>query len=380
MNNNLAFNEFQTIINQDKIDNSEAIKLGLSILETGDFQQRWDVTKLFPKLGDDIIDPLITVLENRNLDVEYRWFIARILGEFKHEKVILTFTKILEIQDEDEEILSMVAEGLSNMGSAAIKSLENLLKTNDSSKLLAVKALGEIRHSETVFPLLNVVNDPEPEIRIITIECLGSFHRKDLIPVFLEALNDPVAKVRKEAIIALRRQSEFAQEFNYMTYLSPLLDDINLEVCQEAALALGKINTVEAREKLSIVLEKPTTPKPLKKQIIKALSWTENSQALNSLKPLLWKEDLELCKLIITLLGTQQTQKLKTTATQILIDFLSSENSIIQQQEIKETIAVSLGELKDKLAIKALEKLTEDPNKSVQLHAITALKKYEHSA
>ncbi|MGK7930576.1 MAG: HEAT repeat domain-containing protein [Microcystaceae cyanobacterium] len=379
MNNHLDFKQFQTRVNQDKIDNSEVIKIGLSILETGDFKQRWDITKLFPKLGEDIIDPLITVLENRNLDVEYRWFIARILGQFKNEQVILTFIKVLEFEEEDEDILTMVAEGLSNMGVAAIQSLENLLKTNHSSKLLALKALAKIRHSETILPLLDVVNDPDPEIRIIALECLGSFHQKNLIPVFIKALKDRVSKVRKEAIIALGRQSKFSQEFNITTQLIPLLYDINLEVSQQAALALGKINTVEAREQLSIVLQKPTTPKILKKEIIKALSWTENPQALNDLKTLLWQDDLELSKLIITLLGTQQNQQAKITATQILIDFLVSETTIIHYSEIREAIAVSLGELKDKLAISPLEKLTQDPNKSVQLHARTALKKISTS-
>ncbi len=379
MNNNLALKQFQTIVNQDKIDKSEAIKLGLSILETGDFQQRWDVSKLFPKLGENIIDPLIIVLENRNIDVEYRWFTARILGQFKQEKVILSFTKILEDQDEDEDILSMVAESLGNMGTAAIKSLEKSLKKNYLSKLLVVKALGQICHSQSISPLLNVVNDPDPEIRMIALKCLGKFHQKDLITIFLTALNDTVSKVRKEAIIALGRRSEYAQEFNFITHLSPFLDDINLEVAQQSALALGKVNTGEARKQLSMVLQKPTTPKLLKKEIIKALSWTENPQALHDLKPLLWQEDLELSKLIITLLGTQQNQQAKTIATQILIDLLSSENPMINHPEIKQTIAVALGELKDKLAINILKELAQEPNKSVQLHALNALKKISTS-
>ncbi|MDJ0509408.1 MAG: HEAT repeat domain-containing protein, partial [Crocosphaera sp.] len=369
MNNNLAFKQFQTIVNQDKCSNHEAIKLGLSILETGDFQQRWDVTKLLPKLGEDIIEPLIKVLENKNFDVEYRWFIARILGQFKSEKVVITFIKVLEFEDEDEEILSMVAEGLGNMGIAAIRSLENLLKTNNSSKLLAVKALGKIRHSEIIYSLLEVVNDSEPEIRTIAIECLGNFHKKELVAVFLKALKDPVSKVRKEAIIALARQSELAQEFNFVNQLSPLLYDINLEVAQETALALGKINTVESIQQLSIALQKKTTPKILKKAIVKALSWTENTQALNHLKTMLWQEDLELSKLIIVLLGTQKNQQTKIRATQILIDFLLYQNPTINHTEIKEAITVSLGELKEKIAVNSLKKLTQDPSKSVQLHA-----------
>ena len=51
MDNGQALQQFQTAIYQNKTDNFEQIKLGLFILQSGDFQQRWDVAKLFPKFG-----------------------------------------------------------------------------------------------------------------------------------------------------------------------------------------------------------------------------------------------------------------------------------------------------------------------------------------
>ncbi|WP_107667235.1 HEAT repeat domain-containing protein [Cyanothece sp. BG0011] len=374
MNNDDALQNFKTAIYSNNNEDYDLIKLGLFLLESGDFQQRWEVAKLLPKLGEKIITPLLNILENEKIDIEHRWFAARILSDFNDIKIIISFTRLLQTTEE-EELSTILAEGLGKMGISAINSLETLLEKDESSRLLAVKALGQIRHSETIKPVLKVVNDPNPEIRAIALECLGSFHRKELIPIFIQALNDPVSTVRKEAIIILGMQSELTTEFNIIQSLKPLLYDIKLSICQETALSLGRIKSDEAIEELGIILNKETTPIELKKAVIQGLSWTESPQALINLKQALSRENLEVCLIIIRLLGTQKSDIVRHQATQILIDFLASNTPITQQPKIKQEIAVSLGELGGKTAINCLEKLANDPNKSVKLHAIAGLKK-----
>ncbi len=377
MDNGQAFQQFKIAIYHNQTDDFELIKLGLLLLDSGDFQQRWDVAKLFPKLGKKIIEPLLIILKDENIEVEYRWFVARILSEFNDPKVIISFTQLLQTTEE-EEILNVIAEGLTKMGIAAIKSLEILLQRDESSRLLAVKALAQIRHSDTIKSLLTVVNDINPEIRAIALDCLGSFHQKQLIPIFINGLNDPVSSVRKQAIIALGMQSELTTEFDIVPHLKPLLYDINLEICQETALALGKIKTDEAIEELSIVLQKKTTPIELKKAVIKALSWTESSQALIYLKQALFTEDIELCQIIIDLLATTKSEIIRHQSSEILEEFLLSNNPISQETKIKQKIAFAFGELGNETAIKCLKKLANDSNKSVKLHAISGLKKNEN--
>ncbi|MDJ0597451.1 MAG: HEAT repeat domain-containing protein [Crocosphaera sp.] len=374
MNNDRAFQEFEAAIYHNINQKSDLINLGLSLLKSGDFRQRWEVAKLFPKLGEKIIDPLLVILEDENIEVQYRWFIARILSEFNDIKVIISFTQILQTTEE-EDLLTIVAEGLGKMGISAIKSLERLLQQDESSRLLAVKALAQIRHSDTIKPLSKVVNDSNPQIRVIALEYLGNFHQKQLIPIFIQALSDPVSTVRKEAIIALGMQSELTTEFNIIQHLKPLLYDIHLEICQQTALTLGRIKTDEAIEELAIILKKETTPLDLKKAVIKALIWIESPQALTYLQQALLTENSEICHIIINLLGTQKSEVVKHQASQIVIDFLSSNHPISQEIKIKKAVAFSLGELADETAINGLKKLSNDPNKSVQLHAITGLKK-----
>ncbi|MEL4895284.1 HEAT repeat domain-containing protein [Crocosphaera sp. Alani8] len=376
MDNDQDLEKFKIGIYQNKYESSELIELGLSLLESGYFQQRWDVAKLFPKLGEEIIDPLLIILENETFEIEYRWFIARILSNFNDTRIIITFTQLLQTSQE-EEILDVVAEGLGKMGISAIKSLETLLQQDDYSRLLAVKALAQIRHSETIKPLLKVIDDPNPEIRAITLECLGSFHHQQLIFILINALDDPASSVRKEAVIALGIRTKLATEYNLVDHLKPLLYDLNLEICKQTVLTLGRIKTNEAIEELSIVLEKQNTPIELKKEIIKALSWTESPQALTYLKQALFSENLEICGVIIDVLGIQKNEAVRYQASQILRDFLLHNHPMSQETKIKQKMATALGDLGDEIAIKCLKKLSTDSNKSVQLHAISGLKKNE---
>ena len=73
------------------------------------------------------------ILEDENIEAEYLWFVARILSEFNDLKVIISFTQLLQTTEE-EEVLNIVAEGLTKMGVSAVKSLEILLPTFRTSK------------------------------------------------------------------------------------------------------------------------------------------------------------------------------------------------------------------------------------------------------
>ncbi|MEM8779570.1 MAG: HEAT repeat domain-containing protein [Cyanobacteria bacterium P01_G01_bin.49] len=375
LDNHFALRQFSSAIYDSQTQAVNTVELGLQILETGDFQQRWEVAKLFPKLGTQIIDPLLNILKNEAINLDCRWFICRILGEFNDTRVILALVNLLQTT-EAEELSTIAAETLGKIGINTIDSLEQLL-TNNHHKLLAVKALGQIRHSETILPLLRVVDDPDSNIRAIAIESLGSFHQADLMPLFINSLKDPVAVVRKEAIITLGMQPEFKEEFEVVEQLTPLLWDLNLEVSQQAALALGRIKDPVAIEALVTRLQSTFTPISLKQEIIKALNWIGNTQGLDALKQFLWQqeESLEIVQTIIILLGDQTTATLKKQATQILIDFLKLEKTIIKEKQIKQVIAASLGELGQAIAINALNILVKDSEKTVQLHAIAALKK-----
>ena len=367
-------------------DCQQALQLALQVIEAGDFQEKWDAAKVFPKLGKCSIAPLIAILENEEADLDVRWFASRILGEFDDPVVVISLVQLLQ-SAEDEELAQMAAQALSNIGSSAIAALSNLL-AQEESRYLAVQALAQIRRPETITPLLSVVHDPLPSIRSTAIEALTSFRDRPLggaesnrriLPVLLEALQDTAAVVRKEAVIGLGLQGQVLQELELVEYIKPLLYDFNPEVCQQAAIALGRIGTNEAAEALFRVIKSPATPISLKIEFVRALSWIPTSVALEYFQQALAWVPPEVCQEIIAVLGRVESVDLKPQATQILIRFLHSGQFVQQYLSLKQIIAMSLGQLGEVQALEPLIELLEEPNLTVRLHTLAALKKIPHA-
>ncbi|MDJ0689726.1 MAG: HEAT repeat domain-containing protein [Xenococcaceae cyanobacterium MO_188.B32] len=353
----------------------KGFQLALSVLFYGDFQQRWEIAKIIPRLGKKVIHPLIALLEDEEVDIEVRWFISRILGQFNEPAIVIALVKLLQ-QTEQEELALVAAQTLANIGTAAVDALSKLL-VEEEYRLLSVRALAHIRSVETINPLLTVVDDPQPEIRAVAIETLGSFRDERIIPILLQALKDTEAKVRKEAVIALGFRLDIATKLNLVEKIEPLLYDLNLEVCCQAAISLGRIGNEQSMNALFKVLKSPLTPLNLKLGIVRALSWKSSELALNYLQQALLIEEEEICQEIIAVLGRLTENKLKARATHILVDFWHSAKGKISKPILKQNLAMAFSILGQKEAIVSLRQLSEDSEESVRLHAIAALRKLE---
>jgi HEAT repeat protein len=355
-------------------DLEQVLNLALDVLCAGDFQERWDVAKVFPKLGAIAITPLIEILEDDDADLELRWFAARILGEFNHPTVISTLIDLLKIA-EDEDLVAMAATALSNLGNSAVDALTSLL-ADSQTRLLATKSLSQIRRPEIIEPLLGVVHDSEVSVRATAIEALSSFHDSRIPPVLLDALDDRAAVVRKEAAIGLGLRSDLREELDLLNRLKPLLYDFNIEVCRQAAIALGRLGTDQAATALFEVLKSPATPVPLQIDLARALGWVRTAKTLDYLQQALAEASLESALEIIRVLGRFEESNLKRKATQILLNFLNSEHPTAREPSIKQAVAQAWGQLGDVDAIDGLVGLLADPADSVKLHAIAALKNF----
>lgn len=362
----------------EDIELEKAVAIAIQVLQVGDFQTRWDVAKIFPKIGEKAIAPLLEILHSEQADSEIRWFALRILGEFNQPYLVISLVKFLE-ETQEEELALYCAQTLAKIGQPAITALIQLLK-DEKSRLLAVKSLAQIRRSEIIEPLLSVVDDSNVEVRITAVEALSSFHQKGLIPVFIKALKDTSAKVRKEAIIALKMRGDLKKQFDLVNHLQPLVYDINSEVGQQAVLALGCMRDETAIAVLFNVLSWNNAALSLKKEAVRALNWSGSMKALDYLKyclnNCLKSSDIGLCEEIIAVLGRQESTELKSYAAKIVIDFLNSEQEIALTPQIKQAIATSLGELRDSVALTHLEKLTFDDDSKVKLYAKAAIKKF----
>ena len=351
----------------------QGFKLALSVLFNGDFQQRWEIAKIIPRLGEGVIQPLITVLEDEEVDPEVHWFIIRILGEFNDPAVVIALVKLLQ-QTEQEELALIAAQTLAQIGNGAVDALSELLVAEEY-RFLCVQALAHIRTVETIDPLLTVVKDSQPEIRAIAIETLGSFRDHRIISILLQALEDPVAKVRKEAVIALGFRSDLCLQLDLVKQIEPLLYDLHPEVCRQAAVSLGRIGNEEAATSLFKVLKSAHTPTILKIDLVRALSWNGTELALSYLQQTLWVEEDQVSQEIIAVLGRLTKPQLKAQAVKILVNFWHSEQGQVSKPQLKQNLATAFGVLGDNQAMASLQQLAVDREDSVRLHAIAALKK-----
>ncbi|MGB3653798.1 MAG: HEAT repeat domain-containing protein [Rivularia sp. (in: cyanobacteria)] len=352
---------------------ADALRIAMQVIKAGDFQTRWDIAKIFPKIGKPAIAPLLEILDSESADLEMRWFALRILGEFNEPQIVISLVKLLE-ETQEEELAIASAQTLAKIGQPAITALIELLK-EEKSRLLAVKSLAQIRRSEVIEPLLSVVDDSIAEVRVTAIEALGSFHHKNLIPVFIKALQDTSFSVRFEAIIALKMRAYLKEEFDLVNNIQPLLYDFDTQVCQQAILAMGCMKDEAAIKALFDFLNFKNAPLFLKQEVVRALNWSNSFTALDYLKEILYSNDIALSKEIINVLGRQESVEFKSYAAEILIEFINSEQEIRHQSGIKQVVATSLGELGELRALSDLEKLALDDDSKVRLYARAAIKK-----
>lgn len=357
---------------QDFLSHQQRLELSLKILEYGDFQQRWEVAKIIPQFGNIAISYLIKILEDETQDSEQRWFAGKILGEFDQPQVVHSLLNLLKTNP-DEELRDITANALANLGTSAIQGLHQLLKQPEH-RLLATKTLAKIRRSEVILSLLAVVYDPNPEVRAIVIETLGSFHDQRTFPILSEALNDPTSIVRKEAVMALGFWANIIDQSILLEHLQPLLYDLNLEICQQAAIAISRLNNDQSPQVLFPLLSSNTTPIPLQLTVIKCLGWLESRSSVNYLAQALTLVEPEIITEIIQVLGRLKNTQLISFATNILINFYKSQPPSLEQVSIRKILAYSLGNLDLNLAQTTLMELQKDQYPAVRLHAQTALK------
>jgi HEAT repeat protein len=363
---------------------SQVLELALQVLLQGDFEEQWEIAKILPKLGEIAIQPLLNLLnDNDELELEERWFIARMLGEFggraalpeHRQQVVAALIESID-RNEDPDLVEMATSALAKIGTPAIAALTDLLNpplSKDSRRehrVLAVTALAQIRHSQTIEPLLGAADDPDPQIRTLTIEALGSFHDPRIPPLLLAKLIDVSASVRQAAVVALCLRPDLAAELDLVTHLRPLLFDLNLAVCEATALGLARLTDVRVVELLKQVAIDDRTPATLRAQAILGLGWIGTEAAITTLGSLLSVASPDLASEIIA--SVSKTEQERIYASQVLLAYLTTDRL---SASLKQEIATALGNLGNIQAVSELVQLLGDPDDRVKFHAIAAMVK-----
>lgn len=355
-------------------DREKLLDWAVFLLEAGDFQQRWEIAKIFGRLGEIAIPRLLVLLADEEAEEELRWYGVRILGELKSPQAIAPLIELLQTS-EDEDLQLMATNALAQIGESAIPAIAQLL-ASPATRLQAVRCLSYIHHHQIIDYLLPLIQDEDAFVRLTVIEALGSFQEPRVITALLEALTDPVVTVRKEAVTALGYRPDLRDSHHLCQHLQPRLFDLNLDVCCAAAIALGRMGCDTANQYLYNVFQSDHTPKRLQLEIIRSLSWSGIISGVRYLEKIIHNScEITLCQEIITCLGRISHPSLQIKATEILQEMLQKPHPSIHNTEIRWAIAFSLGQLAQTSAIDAVTKLLEDQEEIVRIHAIAALKR-----
>ncbi len=351
----------------------EILDLALQVLLQGDFEEQWAIAKIVPKLGEIAVKPLLEIVNDPDIDLEDRWFVARILGEFKQPGVAIALVSVLQ-REEDADLSAMITSALAQIGTPAIDALTSLLDTPNRHQ--AIAALAQIRHSQTIEPLLSAIDDPNPRIRVSIIEALGSFHDRTILPILLAKLTDVVAEVRKATVTALSLRGESAVELGLIEHLRPLIYDLDLDVCVSTALGLARIPDPQVVEILTEVTRSPHTPDVLRSKIILGLGWIGSKPAITSLVQMLTMAPPDRAKEIIVSIGKTETEQ--AYASQQLVIYLQQGTSVggdVHSAIIKQEIVSTLGNLGNIDVVPDLMQLLEDPDDRVRFQTIATIAK-----
>ena len=358
-------------------------------LEWGDFQVRWDVTNVLPRLGERAIEPLLEWLQEDDLDADVQWFGIRMLGRWAGEAGL---TRLLEVlRSGTPDLQAMALSVLIQQGNAILDRISPLLMTGDT-RLLAVKILSGIRSRDTMNLLLTVVTDENPEIRTVALEALSSFQDERLGLVFIKALSDSVTSVRQTAAMAIGF-CQTLSAFDRTVHLVPLLWDVQISVSCAAASSLGRVNHEDSIAALQKALFSQPLPTPLGLELARSLFHIGNmagyEDAIVGLGAYVMtsvmtetnismqnKFNSDVVSEIFQILGRVDIPIAKSIALYAVLKCLEQQNL----NSVDRTLAITaLGQLKDLRSIDPLIQQLIHPDPSLRLHVLHALQLIDQS-
>ncbi len=354
----------------------EFLDLALEVLAAGDFKARWDVAKLLPRAGKLGLAPAIAIACDPEADLEERWFVGRLLGQFDTPEAIDALVNMLR-EGSDPDLAAIAANALATIGPPAIAPLAALLEHPETCALAAL-ALSQIPHPATVEPLLRAARAEDAAVRATAIAAVANFQDERVLPVLVGALQDLAAPARKAAAsglapwLAAGSESPQLADYRLIERLQPLLYDLNLGVCQQAALTIGRSRSDAAAGILATELQAPLTPNPLKLTLARALAWMESAAALAGLARALPVVPEPVALEIVRVLGRIERSSLKAAVSELLVVYYATQKQTASLG-ILQALAHAWGLQGHPRAREPLEQLARHPDSGVCLHARAAL-------
>lgn len=213
----MSFNEIKP--NIEDMEKNKDVKGLISALKFNDCIIRKEAAMAFKKIHDQrALFPLIDALKYQNWHDSYvvmgsvREYAAEALGILKDTEAVGPLIEALN--DKDEEVRWKAAWALGNIGDRrAVGPLINSLSDERwYVRRYAASSLGRLKDKGSVMDLINALNDEEWQVRRYTAEALGEIGDERAIEPLVNLLNDNDGDVRGKAINSLGKMKKTAVE------------------------------------------------------------------------------------------------------------------------------------------------------------------------
>ncbi|MBD2328197.1 HEAT repeat domain-containing protein [Alkalinema sp. FACHB-956] len=354
----------------------------LDVLVAGDFQTKWEAAKLFPTLGEAAIEPLLALLDNDDLDPEVHWFVVRILGHWPHPQTLQALLSCIQTHPQ-EEVRSMAVQVLGSQGPSALALVEDLLQA-PSTRLQGVNILAQIRSPQSIPRLLTLADDTDAPVRASAIAALAMLQPPAILSRLVQALEDPAVGVRRAALVGLTF-SNLTDQPTIVAQIQPRLWDVDIQVCCQAAICLGRIGSPAAVTVLRSALQSSVLPDPFALELVRSLIWIATEPALDAILQALDRGTLSasVAQETITLLGRLESPTLKPQVAQWLIERLHQQEGTAPMAEPphprfdSQGMISALGQLQEPIVIDGLIPLLAQADPKLRLHLVAALRRFD---
>ncbi|MBI4222080.1 MAG: HEAT repeat domain-containing protein [Planctomycetes bacterium] len=183
---------------------------------------------------------------------EVRIEVIQALGEIGDERAVKPL--VYALGDESLVVREKSASALGKLGRPeAEEALISALNSNTNLSLVCavIEAMGQIRDTRAVEPLIAFLNHKEAKIREYTAVSLGKLRDSRAVESLIAALNDEQERVRWYAADSLGKIGDPV----CVDSLTKLLSDTNARVRESAVTALGQIGNQQAIESLVKALQ-----------------------------------------------------------------------------------------------------------------------------
>jgi len=366
------------------VERSQLLTLSLALLTSGALDEARRLAPVFQIFGTAALQPLHQLLTNPEMAFETRWLAGQVLAKLHCPAALEILVQCLEATDELTQAIAV--QTLHHCGSAELEILLDKLATaTAASKPHLVRAIAQICDPAVIDPLLGLVQDANPAIRLMAIAALSTFDDARILAILQQSLRDPVAAIRKEALISLGAKLGQAQlsaanphaslkgykpEHSAPNYtpgetsdhldhrsheawlklFEPLLLDLNVEVGVQAVVTIGRLGTTAAIARLIKLLQSPLTPPVQQYATIRALVMLDQPIAVVGIgsiwsDPYLASLNPQLEEEVVRSLGRLRSPQSATIALQLLLENLNNSGLISRPSSFLQTLAYSLGEL-----------------------------------